>query len=230
MLNLTKPLKGNPKISRGFEAHRSANPGTWYGIDYAVPTGTDLIAVEDGTVSNAQKITTGGGWNFRLNLTKYPNWFVWYAHCSAIPSNGQVFKRGQVIGKSGNTGFSTGSHLHMSLMSGLTPVDPDNKNNVTWEEVDTVVTEEDKFRVAFITVQQDIAKQADINAWASSGKTPTDYVQRTFLFPIYEGFNKQIKDLNTRVVDLKKQLASQPTTGPSEIDVSKLKRINFTYK
>ena len=82
-LNLVYPLKrGTYHRVRGFSAHVRSNPGTWYGIDEGCKTGTPLYAVGDGKVSHVQKISTDGGWNFRLNLTKYPGWFVWYAHPS----------------------------------------------------------------------------------------------------------------------------------------------------
>ena len=104
-LQLVYPLKrGTYRRVRGFSAHVRSHPGTWYGIDEGCKTGTPLYAVGDGKVSHAQKISTGGGWNFRLNLTKYPGWFVWYAHCSSIPSNGKTYTIGQVIGKTGATG------------------------------------------------------------------------------------------------------------------------------
>ena|SRR3990167_915981 len=145
-LNLVKPLQGRPKVTRGFAAHVKDNPNTWHGIDYAVPTGTPLIACDDGYISHSVKDTKGGGYSFILNFNKYPGWMVWYAHCSQIPPNGAKFKRGQVIGKSGVTGFATGPHLHFSILHQegkyFVPKDPDNINVVKWEkEVDMLDTE-----------------------------------------------------------------------------------------
>ena len=135
-LNLTYPLKkGTYKRVRGFASHVRSHPGTWYGIDEACKTGTPLIASESGRISHSVKQRTGGGWNFRLNFTKYKGWFMWYAHNSVIPANGKVVKRGQVIGKSGATGGVSGPHLHFSLIQGSTPRDPDNPNVVKWMEV-----------------------------------------------------------------------------------------------
>lgn len=134
-LNLVKPLKGNPRRVRGFQAHLAAGPvGAWHGIDDAVVVGTELVAMDDGTIGNVQKIATGGGWNFRLNFSKYPGWFGWYAHCSALPTTGQKVLRGQVIGKSGNTGGSTGPHLHWSLLQNGLPKDPDLTSVAVYSE------------------------------------------------------------------------------------------------
>src|SRR3990167_2311973 len=109
MLKLTYPLKkGTYHRVRGFNDHTVG----WKGIDDGCVVGTPALAVEDGKISHVEKKTTGGGWNFRLNLTKYPGWFVWYAHCSALPQEGQLVTKGQIIGKSGATGGVTGPHLH----------------------------------------------------------------------------------------------------------------------
>ena len=132
-LNLVYPLKkGTYRRVRGYASHVRYNPGTWYGIDEACKTGTPLIASESGRISHSVKQRTGGGYNFRLNFTKYKGWFMWYAHNSVIPTNGKIVKRGQVIGKSGATGGVSGPHLHFSLMQGSVPKDPDNKNVVQW--------------------------------------------------------------------------------------------------
>lgn len=139
-LNLVYPLKkGTYYRVRGFASHEKWNPGTWYGVDEGCKVGTKLYAVEAGKVSHAFKPPStdkGGGWNFRLNLTKYPGWFLWYAHCSAVPKNGARYSRGQELGRSGATGGVTGPHLHYSLMQGSTPRDPDSKSVVNWGEVD----------------------------------------------------------------------------------------------
>src|SRR4030042_2440405 len=115
-LNLTKPLRGNPRGSRGFVAHAQRHPGSWYGIDFAVDTGTELIACETGSISHSVKDTSGGGWCFILHFDKYPGWMAWYAHCSQIPNNGERFNRGQGIGRSGATGGVTGPPLHFSIL------------------------------------------------------------------------------------------------------------------
>ena len=146
-LQLVYPLKkGTYHRVRGFNAHKIG----WKGIDDGCKVGTPLRAEGAGRVSHRQKISIGGGWNFRLNLTKYPGWFVWYAHCSSIPLNGRVFKKGQIIGKSGNTGGSTGPHLHHSLIQGFTPRNPDSKSVVKWEEEVEEVTDKEARVMAFV--------------------------------------------------------------------------------
>ena len=130
--------KGTYHRVRGFQAHVKANPGTWYGIDDGCVVGTQGYAPEDGKVTNKQKISTGGGWNFRFYPTKYPGYFFWLAHNSALPTK-TTYKRGEKMFKTGATGTVFGPHLHYSLLKGSTPIDPDKV--VKWEvkEVETDV-------------------------------------------------------------------------------------------
>jgi murein DD-endopeptidase MepM/ murein hydrolase activator NlpD len=84
------------------------------GIDFGAPPGTPLTAVEAGVVAEAiYNDPTGFG-----NYVKLRH--AWgeslYAHMDSIHvQQGQQINRGQVIGTSGNTGFSNGPHLHFAI-------------------------------------------------------------------------------------------------------------------
>ena len=92
------------------------------GIDLGVATGTPVYAMADGVViiagynaayGNVVVINHGGG------ITSL------YGHNSQLlVSVGQSVKKGQMISKSGSTGFSTGPHLHFEVDRGGTPIDP----------------------------------------------------------------------------------------------------------
>ena len=85
------------------------------GCDYAVPVGTDVLAVADGKIENA---SWGKSYGTQLVQKLDSGWFI-YAHLSAtLVKPGDKVKAGQVIAKSGNTGNSTGPHLHAELRSG----------------------------------------------------------------------------------------------------------------
>ena len=95
--------------------------GKWWskgyhtGVDYAVPVGTDVLAVADGKIENA---SWGKSYGTALVQKLDSGWFI-YAHLSAtLVKPGDKVKAGQVIAKSGNTGNSTGPHLHAELRSG----------------------------------------------------------------------------------------------------------------
>jgi murein DD-endopeptidase MepM/ murein hydrolase activator NlpD len=88
------------------------------GCDYAVPVGTDVLAVADGKIENA---SWGKSYGTQLVQKLDSGWFI-YAHLSAtLVKPGDKVKAGQVIAKSGNTGNSTGPHLHVEL-----------RNNIRW--------------------------------------------------------------------------------------------------
>ena len=83
------------------------------GVDIAVAVGTDVVAVKSGTVTEVRTSATYG------KLLKYETedgYEVMYAHLSKVlVEKGEEIRQGQVVAKSGNTGLSTGPHLHYSL-------------------------------------------------------------------------------------------------------------------
>jgi murein DD-endopeptidase MepM/ murein hydrolase activator NlpD len=93
------------------------------GINLAVPEGTPIKAAEDGVVAYAGNELKGYG---NLVLIRHANGFVTaYADASEIlVKRGETVKRGQVIGKSGETGNVTSPQLHFEIRKGATPVDP----------------------------------------------------------------------------------------------------------
>lgn len=100
------------------------------GIDIAVPEGTDVIAIKDGEV-----IETGNSKTYGIYI-KYKtndNYIIKYAHLSKIYSKkGDKIKSGQTIALSGNTGLTTGPHLHYSLWKDDEITDPINYVNLKY--------------------------------------------------------------------------------------------------
>jgi murein DD-endopeptidase MepM/ murein hydrolase activator NlpD len=92
------------------------------GIDIAVPVGTALRAADSGTVAIAG--WTGGYGNYTC-INHGGGVSTCYGHQSRIAvSVGANVSQGQVIGYSGNTGNSTGPHLHFEVRINGNPVDP----------------------------------------------------------------------------------------------------------
>lgn len=100
------------------------------GIDIAAPVGSKVIAVADGIVEIADESASAGKW-IRIN---HGNGIktVYMHNSQLLVSVGQNVKQGDVIALSGNTGVSSGPHLHFGVevngeyVDPLTYVDPNN--------------------------------------------------------------------------------------------------------
>ena len=87
------------------------------GCDFAVPTGTNVLAVADGKVANAN---WGQAYGTQIVEALEDGTFFIYAHLSkSLVKPGDKISKGQVIGKSGNTGNSSGAHLHFEQRSNI---------------------------------------------------------------------------------------------------------------
>ncbi len=93
------------------------------GIDFAVPSGSSVLAPARGRVVFAEKrIVTG----LTLVVEHLPGMYSVFMHLSEfVAKPGNIVKRGDLIAKSGNTGLSTGPHLHWEIRVGGEPVNPD---------------------------------------------------------------------------------------------------------
>ena len=91
------------------------------GIDFPVSTGTDVHAVTDGTVSTKWNAYYGN----MLILTAPDGTQTWYCHLSAYKVRSGSVKAGDVVAYSGDTGNSTGPHLHFEVHpDGGAAIDP----------------------------------------------------------------------------------------------------------
>jgi murein DD-endopeptidase MepM/ murein hydrolase activator NlpD len=90
--------------------------GQHTGLDFAAPTGTLIKAVHTGTITSAG---WDGSYGYKTVLTLDDGTEIWYAHQSSISvSVGQKVNTGDVIGRVGSTGNSTGAHLHLEVHPG----------------------------------------------------------------------------------------------------------------
>ncbi len=92
------------------------------GVDLACPAGTPIHAADKGLVVFA-------GWQSAYGITVLIDHgsgiSTMYAHCSRLAvKQGQIVKRGQVIGYVGSTGWSTGPHLHFGVRRYGKPINP----------------------------------------------------------------------------------------------------------
>lgn len=92
------------------------------GRDYAAASGTPIYAAASGTVTTVSFTNSARGYYVIIN---HGDISTLYQHCSDIyVSEGQHVNAGDNIAAVGNTGNSTGPHLHFEVWVGNTPVDP----------------------------------------------------------------------------------------------------------
>jgi murein DD-endopeptidase MepM/ murein hydrolase activator NlpD len=112
-------------ISDVFGAERVFNgktQSTHFGLDFRVPSGTPVTAMNDGTVLLARPLYFEG--NFVV-LDHGQGLLTLYLHLSEFKvKEGDLVKRGQVVGLSGGTGRATGPHLHVAVRWQGTYLDP----------------------------------------------------------------------------------------------------------
>lgn len=124
------PVKNVPIGTKFKQPGKLWSKGYHTGVDYKVPVGTPVYAVQDGVVVAAnwgaaygksviidQKALNEG------TPKRIAGGWAGYMHLSEVlVKPGQVVKKGQLIGKSGNTGTNTtGAHLHFEV-----------RNNIRW--------------------------------------------------------------------------------------------------
>ncbi len=126
---LISPLK-NPRVTQEFGLTpfartgaygygREGNPNPHRGVDFGASIGTPLLATAGGVVRYSEDMDSYPG------CVSYGKWVLidhdnglssFYAHLSLIKvTKGQVVNTGDIIGYSGNSGYSTAPHLHFSV-------------------------------------------------------------------------------------------------------------------
>lgn len=109
----SSPVKGFSPTTAYRASGASWSSGYHTGVDFAVPTGTSVRSVSSGTVVSAG---WAGSYGYQVVVRHQDGRFSQYAHLSAISvRGGQNVNSGQTLGRSGNTGNSTGPHLHFEI-------------------------------------------------------------------------------------------------------------------
>ena len=119
-----KPISGG-RLSSQFGRRSAPKKGasTYHkGVDWAVPTGTAVFASCGGTVAKAG---WGSGYGYVVYINHIDGRQTRYAHLSKVlVKAGQTVKQGERIALSGNTGVSTGPHLHFEILINGSQVNP----------------------------------------------------------------------------------------------------------
>ncbi|MGI8423025.1 MAG: M23 family metallopeptidase [Chloroflexota bacterium] len=117
-----RPAYGH--VTSGF----GRRPGFWgilathSGIDVSLPIGTVVVVTADGTVTFAG---ARSGYGYTVEVQHEGGLLTLYGHLSrTLVRAGDRVSQGQVVALSGNSGMSTGPHLHYEVRLNGTPVDP----------------------------------------------------------------------------------------------------------
>ena len=120
---LSNPVRGSYRYTSGFGGRRDPKTGGWRqhnGTDLAGPLGTKIVATADGVVTFAGRQS---GYGRLIKIRHWQGFETFYAHLYRINVKvGQKVSRGDKIGGMGNSGRSTGVHLHYEIRKGGKPL------------------------------------------------------------------------------------------------------------
>jgi murein DD-endopeptidase MepM/ murein hydrolase activator NlpD len=117
---LALPIK-NGKITTAYNKKgKHWSKGYHTGVDFAVPLGINILAVADGVITKANWGKSYGIQIVQEVSINSKKQFCIYAHLSkSLVKAGDKVIKGQHIGESGNTGNSTGPHLHFEVRDNI---------------------------------------------------------------------------------------------------------------
>ncbi len=129
------PRRYHPTLHR-IQAHN--------GVDFGSNRGTPIYATGDGVVEKAQRSGFNGGFGHQVLLDHGFGYKTRYAHMERVDvAVGDTVRRGDPIGTVGNTGRSSGPHLHDEVSSTGRPVNPINyfDRNITEAEYERLMAQ-----------------------------------------------------------------------------------------
>ncbi|MBS0618944.1 MAG: M23 family metallopeptidase [Spirochaetes bacterium] len=120
------PKKKTFTVDNGFNGY-GGHQGIWgYATDFSMPEGSQVLAAREGTVSALEQSFTQGGndpalgpkanYVYVLHSDGSTGRYLHFKHNGVKVRVGQKVRRGQLIGLSGNVGWSTGPHLHFDVV------------------------------------------------------------------------------------------------------------------
>ena len=138
-------------------------------MDFAAAIGTPIYAAAAGVVADAGW-GTGYGLRTKISHDHLGDYSTLYAHMSrSYVKTGDVVRQGQLIGLVGNTGRSTGPHLHFELIKGHRQVNPRGRSVIDAfrpADVESVLLEEyrDSVDKVFVEATQKVVDVSDLLA------------------------------------------------------------------
>lgn len=112
-------------VSQGYNGEQTHKGGSAYSIDFVMPVGTKVYAARDGVVVKTKSNSDKGGFDKKyassgnyVRVMHSDGTFATYYHLKyhgVIVKEGVEVSRGEPLGYSGSTGYSSGPHLHFSV-------------------------------------------------------------------------------------------------------------------
>ena len=138
------------------------------GTDFAAPKGRTIYAAGDGRIEFAG---IKGGYGKTIIINHGNSYKTLYAHQNAFAkgiSQGQNIKKGELIGYVGNTGLSSGPHLHLGLYKNGNAIDA--MGVIAKPKVDGL---EEKEKTSFLATTKDIQRKFDNEVKNENRRIPT---------------------------------------------------------
>jgi murein DD-endopeptidase MepM/ murein hydrolase activator NlpD len=131
ILSISYTILSNPAsayslwdITAHYQDVSHIHPNGHTGVDFAIPENTPLKAIVDGTVEQTRD-TGEMGYGKSVQIRTSDGRLVIYGHMNDFNVKvGDKVNVGDIIGQSGNTGRSTGAHLHLQINVNGKPIDP----------------------------------------------------------------------------------------------------------
>ncbi|UOF94477.1 MAG: M23 family metallopeptidase [Bacteroides sp.] len=120
-----------------------------YGVDFVAPTGTKIYSTGNGIIKD---ININRSYGLCVVINHGYGYKTLYAHMSkVIVRKNQIVNRGDIIGLVGNSGLSTGSHLHYEVYKNGKNVDPALFffNDISPDQYDEMIKVSKKFPLSF---------------------------------------------------------------------------------
>ena len=113
-MNFTKPLAGRVTSKFGTRTHPITGKKSFHnGVDISAPIGTDILAPDSGIITEVWNHERGGKCLALVNSSGIRFGFAHLHH--RLAKLNQLVNKGEHIAESGNTGASTGPHLHFTV-------------------------------------------------------------------------------------------------------------------
>ncbi len=216
-ITFSVPYMGN------YELDGTEYSGSHLAVDIKTPMGTPVYAIANGEVSKVAQLSTGFGNhivikhpdaptlnNPNIKETIYSN----YAHLSSINvSEGQIVKKGDLIGYSGSSGLSTTPHLHFQI----------DRDTVDWHPFWPFTSQE--AANAGMSFTDAINKGLNQNIAIANTINPMVYVQKYLNGTVYDyeepATEPATKPIIEEVVNLPAPVSAEPITAePLNVDTN----------